>query len=710
MACGPYFPSSYVLWSQEEDVLLLPRTSFYRELRGIAGKSASRSFLPKIKNDLYAIRDLETAPPPTPAPNPQESTQAADERDLRKALQSLGNPEVDSIVSEYTAMRDAMNQSTKKPIFEKDQYTVEWMIAERQEQTRAFDLSMYAALLDRLPREFSLYVQGAAAYHTGDLAAATQAWRKVLELPEKDRPYRTTWAAFMLGKAELVNNPTQAIHWFGETQKVAQAGFADSLNLALASQGWLARAEWETGQVVNAIHRYFDLYKAGDDRQAASLSMLCLPLRKDAPLEVMQDALCRRLINTAYPEPAWFQALAELPVELTQDELEMLVWNAYRRGLFALAQRWLAQVQEPTPQTEWVRSKLLLRDGKIEEALDILKTIVQSFPIIHQMDDVSAEMGVIRLGRKEFVEAFDLLLKSRYWLDVAYLAERVLTMNELEEYLTTHQNDPAMDYRDIPIYAQPSPITDPEFFRLLERANLPWKNPQDEYNPEASAAPFKQRLHYLLARRYARQGEYGKAQAHYPEALQPLFSYYTEVMQKSKDTSLPKRERAQHLFDAALLTRWQGMELLGTEIVPDWALFNGMYAPVPQFSENRFQHLLTFDHPPASPTLLAVLTASSEEETRFAENHPRPNLRYHYRDIAVDLLWECATLLPDNDELLARALYEGGQFCKNRDNARADLFYKNLVKRCNQLPIGRQADAERWFPNTPIWDATPTVQ
>ena len=49
MACGPYFPSSYVLWSQEEDVLLLPRTSFYRELRGIAGKSASRSFLPKIK-------------------------------------------------------------------------------------------------------------------------------------------------------------------------------------------------------------------------------------------------------------------------------------------------------------------------------------------------------------------------------------------------------------------------------------------------------------------------------------------------------------------------------------------------------------------------------------------------------------------------------------------------------------------------------------
>jgi hypothetical protein len=61
-------------------------------------------------------------------------------------------------------------------------------------------------------------------------------------------------------------------------------------------------------------------------------------------------------------------------------------------------------------------------------------------------------------------------------------------------------------------------------------------------------------------------------------------------------------------------------------------------------------------------------------------------------------LRQCAQLLPDNDELTAAALYRGGKYLMNRDPRAADKFYKALVRRCGDLPLGRQADALHWFP------------
>lgn len=64
----------------------------------------------------------------------------------------------------------------------------------------------------------------------------------------------------------------------------------------------------------------------------------------------------------------------------------------------------------------------------------------------------------------------------------------------------------------------------------------------------------------------------------------------------------------------------------------------------------------------------------------------------------ADLLWEAATLLPNNDLLTAEALYTGGKCLRYRDPPAADRFYKALVRRNPNLAVAREADRLRWFP------------
>ena len=101
-----------------------------------------------------------------------------------------------------------------------------------------------------------------------------------------------------------------------------------------------------------------------------------------------------------------------------------------------------------------------------------------------------------------------------------------------------------------------------------------------------------------------------------------------------------------------------------------------------------------------SEELLAILSPSEDEKKRVLASAPVPDKRFHYRYVASDLFWKAAALLPDNDEHTARMLFEGGTCLKDRDPESADKFYKALVRRCGNLSIGKQADRQRWFPES----------
>jgi hypothetical protein len=66
--------------------------------------------------------------------------------------------------------------------------------------------------------------------------------------------------------------------------------------------------------------------------------------------------------------------------------------------------------------------------------------------------------------------------------------------------------------------------------------------------------------------------------------------------------------------------------------------------------------------------------------------------------VAADLAWLAAGLMPDNDAVTAETLCEGGRYLMYTDARRADRFYKALVRRCRNTPLGAEADRKRWFP------------
>ncbi len=128
-----------------------------------------------------------------------------------------------------------------------------------------------------LPVEFAAYLQGALAFRRGDLAAATGHWQRLLALPAGDRHYRSTWAAFMLGRVALRRSPRDldaAAGWFRRTRELAAGGFADSLGLAVASLGWEARAEAARKRYDRAEALYAQQADAGDPSGIDSLRIL----------------------------------------------------------------------------------------------------------------------------------------------------------------------------------------------------------------------------------------------------------------------------------------------------------------------------------------------------------------------------------------------------------------------------------------------------
>jgi LysM repeat protein len=266
----------------------------------------------------------------------------------------------------------------------------------------------------------------------------------------------------------------------------------------------------------------------------------------------------------------------------------------------------------------------------------------------------------LRLARREYTQALDALLNAGFWMDAAYVAERVLTADELKTYV---------DY-----YWPPVP---PE--QVAEE--------NEKYGgSEISPALLRTQIRYLLARRLMRSQRSDEAREYYPPEWTPQCLALVQVLRTGWDETLPADQRAQALFQAAIITRTNGMELIGTEVEPDWHVHDG-----------NFEEGVTVATR-ATNAAAKVLVASEDELTRAARHKADPGERFHYRYQAAALAWEAAKLMPDNSDETARVLCTAGSWLKNRDPEIADFFYKALVRRNRKTAIGMEADRIRWFP------------
>jgi hypothetical protein len=389
----------------------------------------------------------------------------------------------------------------------------------------------------------------------------------------------------------------------------------------------------------------------------------------------------------------WLSIITEAKVDKIE-EGEYIGWVAYTNGDYKGAARWLELGNKESPGACWLRAKLQRRAGKLEDAL---KSMAQAWQGIHGLapytgwthkpgsrdetfsyvytsegydwsfeDEVSGDLASLHLARADFIEALDIFLKGELWTDAAFIAERVLTIEELRKYVD----------------------------------QLPAPEPRDSDDPRANA----HNLRWLLGRRLVREDRYAEAARYLPPPYDKLLETYVGNLKVGTDSKLSKEQRAKAFFAAAWLARHEGMEIMGTEVAPDVFNTGGDFEITDlakQRLSGRYERVDSSTDGDKKRTEPLVLKPTKQELQRLAKNKIVPDIRFHYRVIAGALALKAAALLRDNTEELADVVNTAGLWVKERDNKLADSYYLILVRRAGQTAIGRAAKEKRWFVDKP---------
>jgi hypothetical protein len=605
-----------------------------------------------------------------PYRDPQEATMQADLKDLGAALSAAGKADNAEILRQYKEVREAI-------------YARENNSAEVEGTRDPFVALESLGALD-LPSEFLLYLKGAAHWRLNDKSAAVSCWNRLLELPIAERHYHSTWAAYMLARHLINTNPARAHEMLDTLRRLAEAGFADSLNLAKDSMGWEAAAFLKEGNYAKALELYIQQNDINSLRIAAAKAIdhASSPKLQDlAANEQSLKVITSYLISGGLTKSVdsdeesapltdrrqerlakWIAAVEAAEVK-SQWVSERLALAAYQLKDFEAAQEWV-DASPGSLTSQWLQAKLHFRKGHLEEAASVLRALAGHLPsnddspdlvsaleIRNEFDSwqparrrVLAELGIVELHLENFVPALNAFEKADYWTDTAFVAERILTVDELKKYV--------------------------------------------------DAADSNSKLRPLFARRLMRLNRIREARPYFPANLQEFHDRFTETLQAGFDKSETAENRGQNFFGAATLARHHGLELFATELEPDWAIHDGR-SEFGLTSETRLN-----TEPDALPP-------SESEKERIKSSELPFSQRFHYRYVAAELAWIASLYLPNNDEQTARILCESGSWVKNIDSTYADRFYKSLVRRCRATELGNLADKKRWFP---ILDGNGNIQ
>jgi hypothetical protein len=736
--CGPEFPN-WLLAQGDQAVLVAPEANFAVELASMdLGRPRFHAIPLKEKRD-YDGQSAE-----------------AELADLRKALKQAGTTaaEIERICNEHEQQRQHLAeflQGYERWELSQPEITETSRLSYNEiSATNAATLSVH--VVDGLPAEFADYFEGFIAWHNPALTskeAARLAWERLLARPETERRYKSTWAAFMLGKFWAEEEPEKAVSRFKQVRELARQGYRDSLGLAAASIGLEAKVRLAQANYEEAIELYLDQLATGDPTATNSLAFaacaalgssqesLSLLAKNRRTQKVITAYLISRsrndsayglkstgdespAIETESPTAVWLKAVEQAQITDVKSA-EAFALAAYRANAMGLASRWIARAKN-SPIAQWLQAKLLLREGKLEKAAALLAKVSQRFPIIHEGTNAPAplgrkdsliidsryssiqvsaerqvhgELGVLRLARGEYLQALDSLVNAGFWMDAAYVAERVLTADELKRYVDRfwHPVSPEQTAAERERFGVSE--------ALVNSGACTFHRPQtvidaiahgSDLEPERSGvcdvcpALLREQIRYLLARRLTREMRGDEAREYFPNEWVVPFDQLAANLRSGWDEALEPRERAEALFRAALITRTNGMELVGTEVSPDWHYHLGDYEEGVTGPER------------ATNVLADVVRPLKDELRRDPEHAADPNTRFHYRYQAASLAWEAAKLLPNNDDRTAYILWRGGTFLKYKDPQCADVFYKALVRRNRKTALGAEADRKRWFP------------
>ncbi|MHC8330466.1 hypothetical protein [Pseudomonas sp. LB3P25] len=570
-------------------------------------------------------------------------------------------------VTETAYNMDAPDYAEQRDKAEQSGLTAEQqaLVKQLRSLTDAHEVEIQGA---SLPVELKLYLAGAVAFTAGDHGLAAEYFQKVLALPADQRALRSTWAAYSLGRAlfamsaEADAGPdllAQSRKAFEQTRQLSIDGFSDPLELGVASLGEEARVARTAGDWNSAIELYATQNLQGSAVGYTSLKLLVADLAAmpdDQLAELLKGKPVQQLLTASLISRLGWSFGDQPPNELklikllqnstrgSLDNADRLAAVNYQQGDYASAKAFLEHAGDGG-LAWWLRAKLAVRDGDKNAAAAAYAKAAQAFPQNESWGErwtpdwdfetlqpkcrVEGESAILALQRGDYLQAFDQLYRSKdiYWFDAATVAERVLTVDELKQYVDTQ----------VPA---PPPLTQQD---------------RDNYVPLPVAA----KLRNLLGRRLLREERYDEAPAYFDNAdLQAKAKWYGQLRNDAESKWWPTK-RAFAYYYAATLARFDGMELLGYELSPDYATFGGNYSLE------------------SAELKVGPLIAEGEVQRQRA-TVAQPDERFHYRFVATALASKAADHLPHSSQAFASVLCKASSWGASLQEQSA--FYRRYVE------------------------------
>lgn len=597
-ACGPNFQTTF--FANRYEALLKPNEGMFDELVKLYGKDMPKLNIPYNKNrdGFHHVRN---------------------EKDRKEAIERR-----------YLSARD-FNLLSKAREIGDHEVAVTYLHEMDNQEAAAYN-------------EVAIKFPFAYEEHTRERFAAVPE----PSLKVKNQPWRL-WALFNIARGDLFNgNYAEAVNGFKKIISLVEQGLDDPQHVAAGSLGYLATAYSSIGEHDLAFEAIYSLMALGaTDYKRRMLDIIKKIIRWNQAegIEVaLKEPLTRSLmaifVFTHYNHNNNTEKIFDAFINLNEEKIDYahyLANFAYEEGLYEQAEQ-LAQLSDE-PLAKTILAKLALRKDNVDLAAkyyaDILQPLKQQ-PLTADTCTMLAESAVMLAIKGDIIEAFETLILTggEYWQDVAYMAEKLLTIDELTAYVdqnTALITDEPLEYFAVNNYDEP---------RLGVQKD-PWTA-----------------LNELLARRLLREGYVDQAVERFHGFNKKLALNYQALYIGVEQA--PDKYKAMKLWNLAQYTRKYGDKILAYEVRPDYKMYYLNYAHWGAGESEKSKQLI-----------------HAEEQKRFNQYNPSSVGRFSYRWMAAEKAALAADYVDPKSPTYEALLCKAANWVINRDHELAwDYFMK----------------------------------
>lgn len=342
-----------------------------------------------------------------------------------------------------------------------------------------------------------LYYSGAQDFHQGKYDSPY--FQQLLALPKTEQGEWRLATLYSLARGgfdaagddlDLIINKggfnqqiaEQAVQRYLQIIEEVRSGAADPELLSLASLGQLGHYYLRKGNIAAAVKIYAQQAAQGSPSGKTSLRMISLYITREKNLSLLESVIDAPLVQQlviaelfirqdwGYVSEACTKDLVDYTCPTHRDRLikllsqhrvkgfsysDRLAALAYRAGNYSLAQTLLQDAPE-SGLSEWLKAKLALRAGDIPLATrhyaraaplfttdEVWGSMNPESPYYHgdkvtiPSCRIASEQAIVALKRDDYLQATTLFYQAKdlYWADLAWVAENVLTLPELQTFV-----------------------------------------------------------------------------------------------------------------------------------------------------------------------------------------------------------------------------------------------------------------------------------